>query len=155
MGGSLAPWVVGVGYLRGGTSSHESPFSLFIVFYFSHFFFTYFRYSHFFSTSKKKYIYIYFSTQFFLIKFLAFSLIFFNFHLSSLLFLLNNFFFLFTSLWFFFHWLLLISTFFLYLHLCFLRLTIPPLHTKCYKGGGGLTPCHEGEGEGEMVAWPS
>ena len=22
-------------------------------------------------------------------------------------------------------------------------------------GGGFLTPCHEGEGEGEMVAWPS
>ena len=95
MGGSLAPWVVGVGYLRGGTSSHESPFSLFIVFYFSHFFFsTYFRYSHFFSTSKKKNIYIsIFPLNFFLIKFLAFSLIFFNFHLSSLLFLLNNFFF--------------------------------------------------------------
>ena len=30
----------------------------------------------------------------------------------------------------------------------------PTAATKCY-GGGFLTPCHEGEGEGEMIAWPS
>ena len=127
MGGSWAPWAVGVGYLRGGTSSHESPFSLFIVFYFSHFFFfisTYFRYSHFFSTSKKKYIYIIFPLKFFSANI--------SFFLSSLSF--KHFFFLYLTM-IFLSLILLISTFFLYLHLCFLRLTIPPLHTKCYRRG--------------------
>ena len=145
MGGSWAPWAVGVGYLRGGTSSHESPFSLFIVFYFSHFFFYFHLLSlfSFFSTSKKKYIYIIFPLKFFSA----------NISFFSLLFLLNTFFFLYLTM-IFLSLILLISTFFLYLHLCFLRLTIPPLHTKCYRRGF-LTPCHEGEGEGEMVAWPS
>ena len=100
--GSWAPWAVGVGYLRGGTSSHESPFSLFIVFYLSltillitHYisnFFFHFCYSHFFLYFKKIYI-LFFHSNFSLITFLTFSLFFFNFHLSSLLILLNYFFF--------------------------------------------------------------
>ena len=28
-------------------------------------------------------------------------------------------------------------------------------HQMLRGGRGFLTPCHEGEGEGEMVAWPS
>ena len=139
MGGSWAPWAVGVGYLRGGTSSHESPFSLFIVFYFSHFFFYFHLLSlfSFFSTSKKKNIYINFPLKFFSANI--------SFFLSSLSF--KHFFFLYLTM-IFFSLILLISTFFPYLHLCFLRLTIPPLHTKCYRRGF-LTPCHEGSGRGK------
>ena len=115
-------------------------FSISLTFFFIS---TYFRYSHFFLLQKKKYIYIIFPLKFFSA----------NISFFSLLFLLNTFFFLYLTM-IFLSLILLISTFFLYLHLCFLRLTIPPLHTKCY-GRGFLTPCHEGEGEGEMVAWPS
>ena len=98
---------MGVGYPRGGTSSHEIPFSLFIVFYLS---LTILLISHYISNfffsltfvilifsllqKKKKYIYIlFFHSNFSLIMFLTFSLFFFNFHLSSLFFLLNTFFF--------------------------------------------------------------
>ena len=43
------------------------------------------------------------------------------------------------------------------LYYCFCTLLQISLYfyNKTVTGGGGLTPCHEGEGEGEMVAWPS